>query len=188
MVFEEKTIESRRIYEGRIVNLRCDSVINVSGKIATREIVEHSGGVALVVFTDEKKFVLEKQYRKAAGKVLIEVPAGKAEPGETPQVTAARELREETGYTAGRLEKLCAMYASPGYCDEVLHVYLCTQLTLGATDFDESEAIDLYEYTAEEVLALIASGEIEDAKTIAAFFLAKQRLGQEGLLSCNPIR
>lgn len=188
MVFEEKTIESKRIYEGRIVNLRCDSVINVSGKLSPREIVEHVGGVALVVFTEDKKFVLEKQYRQAAGKVLIEVPAGKAERDEDPQVTAARELREETGYTAAKLEKLCAMYASPGYCDEVLHVYLCTELAPGETDFDESEAIDLYEYTAEEVLALIESGEIEDAKTIAAFFLAKQRLEQAGLLSCNPIR
>ncbi len=182
MVFEEKTVESKRIYEGRIVNLRCDSVINVSGNISKREIVEHPGGVALAVFTNEKKFVLEKQYRKAAGKVMIEVPAGKAEPGEDPRVTAERELKEETGYAAGRMQKLCAMYASPGYCDEVLHVYLCTQLTPGVTEFDESEAIDLYEYSAEEILALISSGEIEDAKTIAAFFLAKQRLEQEGLL------
>lgn len=182
MIFQEKVMKSNRIYDGKVVSLRCDEVINVSGKLSKREIVEHNGGAALAVFTDQKKFVMVKQYRNAPGKVLTEIPAGKIEGKEDPYETAVRELREETGYAAGRIEKLASMYASPGYCEELIHLYLCMELKSGETEFDESEAIDIYEYTASEILAMIENGEIEDAKTIAAFFLAKHKLEQEGLL------
>ncbi|MDD2217795.1 MAG: NUDIX hydrolase [Eubacteriales bacterium] len=182
MTFEEKVLKSNRIYEGKVVNLRCDEVINVSGRLAQREIVEHNGGAALVVFTDQKKFVMVKQYRNAPGKILIETPAGKTDGNEDPYETAVRELREETGYTAGRIEKLASMYASPGYCEEFLHIYLCMELSSGQTEFDESEAIDICEYTASEILSMIELGQIEDAKTIAGFFLAKYKLEQSGLL------
>lgn len=182
MIFEEKIVKSKRIYEGRVVNLRRDEVINVAGKTAQREIVEHSGGAALVVFTNEKKFVLVRQYRNAPARPLTEIPAGKRDGDEDPYETAVRELREETGYTADKIEKLASLYASPGYCEELLHLYLCTELTPGTTDFDESEAIEISEYTASEIMDMIETGEIEDAKTVAAFFLAKHKLEQAGLL------
>lgn len=182
MTFEEKTIKSKMIYEGKIINLRVDEVETVSGKPSSREIVEHDGGVAVAAFTDEKKLIMVRQYRKAAGEVLLEVPAGKQEKGELPEITAIRELKEETGYTAKKIEKLATLYASPGYCQELLHLFLCTDMTCGDTEFDESEAIEIAAYAIPELIEMIASGEIKDAKTVAAIFLAKQRLAQRGIL------
>jgi ADP-ribose pyrophosphatase len=168
MITEEKTISSEMIYEGAILNLRKDLVTVRGGKTSWREIVEHTGGVAMAALTGEGKMVMVRQYRKAAGKAMLEVPAGKTEPGEDPKAAAARELREETGYTAGRLERVAEFYTSIGYSTEVLRLYLATGLTAGETDFDDNESIDIYEYSADELLEMIRSGEVADAKTIAA--------------------
>ena len=178
MVFEEKTVSSEIIYKGRILNLRKDIVEACSGKAAEREIVEHDGGVTLAAITADGKMVMVKQFRKAAGKAVLEAPAGKREKGEDPRATAARELKEETGYTAAAYELLTKFYASVGYSEEVIYIYLCTGLTPGATEFDENEALDVLEYDLDELYEMAACGELEDSKTIIAVLLAKIHMGK----------
>lgn len=177
MTFEEKTIKSERIYEGKIINLRKDKVVVLHGT-SEREIVEHNGGAVLAAVTPEGKLVMVRQYRKPAGRVMLEVPAGKIDPGEKPEVTAARELKEETGYTAGKVEYLMDFYPSVGYSEEVLYLYLCTELTPGETSFDENEAIDIEEYEIDELCGMVMRGEIHDAKTIIAILAVKNLLGK----------
>ena len=177
MTFEEKTIKSERIYEGKIINLRKDKVVVLHGT-SEREIVEHNGGAVLAAVTPEGKLVMVRQYRKPAGRVMLEVPAGKIDPGEKPEVTAARELKEETGYTAGKVEYLMDFYPSVGYSEEVLYLYLCTELTPGETNFDENEAIDIEEYEIDELCGMVMRGEIHDAKTIIAILAVKDLLSK----------
>ncbi|MDR3294417.1 MAG: NUDIX hydrolase [Clostridiales Family XIII bacterium] len=174
MIIEEKTISTERVYEGAILNLRRDQVTVRDEKTSWREIVEHNGGVAVAAVTDEGKMVMVKQFRKAAEKAVLEVPAGKTEAGETDHLlTAARELKEETGYTAENMRRLSSFYSSIGYSTEILHLYLATGLTPGETDFDEHEAIEIFEYAPDALLGMVGTGEIEDAKTIVAIQAVK---------------
>ncbi len=140
MIFEEKTLKSEMVYRGKVLNLRRDEVMTVSGKPSIREIVEHGGGVALVAVTDKGKVIMERQFRKPLERVVLEIPAGKLEDGEDPLSAAGRELAEETGYRAEKIEYLTKYYPSVGYCQEALYMYLCTGLTKGQTDLDEDEA------------------------------------------------
>jgi len=172
MIFEEKTRKSEMIYEGKILNLRRDTVEVVGGNTSEREIVEHDGGVALAAITDEGKMVMIRQYRQAAGRVLLEVPAGRREKGEDPKATAARELKEETGYTASDIKLLTRFFSTCGYSEEIIYIYLCRGLTPGETEFDEHEAIDTVEYELPELYSMVKSGEVEDAKTIIAILMA----------------
>ena len=168
MIFEEKLIESERIYEGRILNLRRDKVTTVTGS-SYREIVEHNGAVAMVVLTDEGNIIMERQYRYACKRAVLEIPAGKIDKGETnPQAAAERELKEETGYTAGKVRYLCKFYPSVGFSEEVLYLYLCTDLTEGETDFDDNEALDIEKWDIDELHEMVMRGEIDDAKTLIA--------------------
>lgn len=177
MIFEEKRISSERIYEGAILNLRRDTVTAPKGT-AYREIVEHNGAVAIVPLTEDGKVVMVKQFRYPSGKVLLEIPAGKIDKGETePEKTAARELREETGYTAENLHYLGKINPSVAYTEEVIHLYAATGLTPGETDFDEDEALDIVEYDFKEAYEMAASGKLVDAKTIAAIFMTSCQLG-----------
>ncbi len=167
MTFEEKTISSERLYEGAILNLRRDEV-TVKNGISHREIVEHSGGAVMVAVTPAGRIVMVRQYRKPAGRVVLEVPAGKLDPGEDPLEAARRELREETGYTAGHVQYLLRCYPSVGYSEEILYLYLCTDLKPGETDFDENEAIDVEEMDPDTLQKMVMAGEIEDGKTVIA--------------------
>lgn len=171
MVFEEKTISSEIIYEGSILNLRKDKVHVKDNRVSYREIIEHNGGVAIAAITSEGKMVLVRQYRKAAEKAILEVPAGKIEDNEDHKLTAERELKEETGYTAGKVEFITSFYSSVGYSTEVIYLYFATELTPGEADFDDNEAIDILEYDLQVLKKMVLSGEIEDAKTIAAILL-----------------
>ena len=171
MIFKEKTLASEMIYKGRIINLRKDTVEVVGGKISEREIVEHDGGVTLAAITDAGKMVMVKQFRQAAGRALLEAPAGKREKHEEPIETAARELKEETGYTASDIKLLTKFYASCGYSEEIIYIYLCTGLIPGETDFDDNEALDIIEYDLKELYDMVINGEIEDAKTIIAILM-----------------
>ena len=173
MIVEEKTISSERIYEGKILNLRKDKVHVRDNKTSYREIVEHNGGVALAAITQEGKMVMVRQYRKAAEKAVLEVPAGKIEKGEDHRLTAERELKEETGYSAEKIEFITSFYSSIGYSTEVIYLYLATGLTPGETDFDDNEAIEILEYDLPELKKMVFSGEIEDAKTLAAILLVE---------------
>lgn len=179
MIFEEKTISSEMIYEGRILNLRKDKVHVRDNKTSYREIVEHNGGVALAAITPEGKMVMVRQYRKAAEKAILEVPAGKIEEDEDHRLTAERELKEETGYSAGKIEYITSFYSSIGYSTEVIHLYSATDLTPGETNFDDNEAIEILEYDLHELKKMVLNRDIEDAKTIAAILLTESIMERE---------
>ena len=175
MTFAEKTIRSERIYEGAIINLRRDEVTVRCG-VSQREIVDHNGGAVLAAVTDEGKMVMVRQYRKPAEKVMFEAPAGKIDGSEEPLSAAVRELKEETGYTAGQVRFLTSFYPSVGYSTEVLYLYLCTELVPGETDFDENEALDIEEWDVEELFSLVMKGQIDDAKTIIAIMMVREEI------------
>ena len=168
----ERVTASRRIYDGRIVNLREDSVELADAKPALREVVEHSDVVAIVPIDLDGNVLLVRQYRLPAGDVLLEVPAGGVDEGERPEDAAQRELREETGYRAERLERISGFFVSPGYCTEFIHVFLATGLTESALDADPDEDIVVERLPLSEAIALIDAGEIKDAKSIIGLLLA----------------
>ena len=165
---EERVLHSERIYEGREVSLRVDTVHLPTGRKTKREVVEHSDSVAIVAIDAEDNVLLVRQFRQPARRVLLEIPAGGIEPGEEPEDCAARELEEETGYRAGKLERLGGFYSSPGFCTEFLHLFLATELS--ETDAQEDEIIEVVRTPLEEVPHLIAAGEITDAKSIAGLY------------------
>ncbi|HZX47387.1 MAG TPA: NUDIX hydrolase [Clostridia bacterium] len=167
----EKTLESKTVYKGRIINLRLDSVVLENGNTALREVVEHPGAVGIVALKDNGDIVMVKQYRKAADQVLLELPAGKLEPGEDPADCAARELTEETGYIAGDLRYLVSFYTSPGFSNEVMHMFLATGLREGENDPDDDEMVETVEISPDRAMDMILEGEIKDGKTIAGILL-----------------
>jgi ADP-ribose pyrophosphatase len=163
----EKTVSSRQIYDGRAVKLRVDTVRKPNGKTTTREIVEHSDCVAVVVLDSKDKVILVSQYRKAVGKTLLEIPAGGIDPGEQPIASVRRELQEEIGYLPNKIDKLGGFYAAPGYCTEYLHLYLATHLVPSRREAEDTEDIEVVRVPLSRIPELIASGEISDAKSIA---------------------
>jgi ADP-ribose pyrophosphatase len=166
----EKTLSSQRIYDGRAVKLRVDTVRKRNGKIATREIVEHSEAVAVVVLDSRDRVILVRQYRKAVGKTLLEIPAGGVDPGEQPINTVRRELQEEIGYLPNKIDRLGGFYAAPGYCTEYLHLYLATYLIPSQLEAEDTDEIEVVRVPLAKIPDLIASGEISDAKSIAGLF------------------
>ncbi len=174
MIYEEKTMKSDKIYEGKIVNLRVDTVELPDKKYSKREIVEHPGGVALVPITEEGKLVLVKQYRKAIERFILEVPAGKLEINEEPRLTAIRELKEETGYTAKNIEYQVEFYTSPGFSNEKIYIFLASDLEKGDQELDNGEFIEIEEYDIDQLIRMIDRGEIIDAKTIISINIAKK--------------
>ena len=164
MIFEEKTLESEYIYKGKILNLRKDKVTVVSGE-SFREIIEHNGAAAVGAITDNKTMIMVKQYRKPLRKVLLEVPAGKRDGDEPFELTAIRELKEETGYSAKNVVYLGDMYPAAGYSEEVVAMYMATGLEKGETNFDPNEAIDIIEYPIDDLVDMVMKGEIKDSKT-----------------------
>ncbi|RWR15034.1 NUDIX domain-containing protein [Siminovitchia fortis] len=168
--FEEKTVSTETIFEGKIISVQVDEVELPNGKLSKREIVRHPGAVALIALTDENKIVMVEQYRKPLERSLLEIPAGKLEPGEEPAATAERELEEETGYRAGKMEYISSFYTSPGFADEIIHLYLATGLEKveNPADGDEDEFVELFELTLEEALECIRNERIYDAKTVFA--------------------
>ncbi|MBR1986074.1 MAG: NUDIX hydrolase [Mogibacterium sp.] len=173
MIFEEKTIDSKIVYEGPVFNIRKHRVTTVNGE-EIRDIVEHIGGSLMVAITQNGKVLMERQYRKAFERALLELPAGRTDPGEKPEVTAARELHEETGYTAGSIKHLLTFYPTCGYSNETLHIFICRDLTAGETEWDDSECIELLEFDPDELIDMIMRNEIKDAKTIIGLLFARQ--------------
>ncbi len=163
----EKTLSTKRIYEGRAVNLRVDTVRKPNGKETTREIVEHADAVAVVVLDSKDRAVLVRQYRKAVGKTMLEVPAGGVDPGEVPIATVRRELQEEIGYLPNKIDKLGGFYSAPGYCTEYLHLYLATYLIPSQLEAEDTDEIEVVRVPLSKIPELIASGEIADAKSVA---------------------
>ncbi|GLC87221.1 NUDIX domain-containing protein [Lysinibacillus piscis] len=175
--FEELTITTTPIYDGKVIKLQVDDVTLPDGKIAKREIVKHPGAVAIIAITEEGKLVLVEQYRKALERSIIEIPAGKIEAGEEPIVTARRELEEETGYGAKHFTYLQSFATSPGFADEIIHLFVAKdlyQLEQKAA-LDEDEFVELLEITLEEAQQMVAEERIYDAKTaFAVLWLALQ--------------
>jgi ADP-ribose pyrophosphatase len=168
---EEKTLSSKLIYEGRAVRLRVDTVRIPGGRETTREIVEHGDCVAIIALDDKENVLLVSQFRKSVEKELLEVPAGGIEPGEKLEECVRREMREETGFLPKKVERLGGFYSSPGYCTEYLHLFLATDLVPSPLQADDTESIRLLQVPLSEVLGLINSGSICDAKSIAALLL-----------------
>lgn len=180
--FEEKTIKRTELFNGRIIEVALDEVQLPDGKTAARELVFHHGGVGIIPITAENKMIFVKQFRKPLEKVVLEIPAGKIDPGEgaQPEKTAARELEEETGYQAKTLTHLASMYLSPGFSNELLHIYSAENLVKIENPLpqDEDEVLELYELTFAEAKQALADGLICDAKTI--FALQYWELKQKG--------
>ncbi|EUJ45187.1 NUDIX domain-containing protein [Paenilisteria rocourtiae] len=167
---EEKTLKSEMIFDGKIIKVVVDDVILPNGATSKREIVKHPGAVAVVAITPANKMVMVEQYRKPLEKAIVEIPAGKIELGEAPEWTAGRELEEETGYKTNGLKHLVSFYTSPGFADELLHIYLAGDLEkqVNPLQADEDEFVNIIEVSLEEALQLIEEQVICDAKTVYA--------------------
>lgn len=177
MELMEKTVERHVLFEGAIVTLRRDKAQLINGQVVSREVVEHPGGVGILAL-DGDDVLLVKQYRYAFSRVLTEIPAGKREPGEDPFVTAQRELKEEIGATAEAWTDLGALIASPGCYGETLYLFLACELTFGETHPDADEFLETVRLPFDEAVELCMSGELTDAKTVAAILKAKVLLGR----------
>jgi len=166
----EKTIHSEEIFSGRVISLHLQDVELPNGKQSKREIIKHPGAVAILAITNENKIVMVEQYRKALERTIVEIPAGKLEKGEEPELCAHRELEEETGYVCEKLELLTSFYTSPGFADEIVHVFLAKELSKkeNAAALDEDEFINLEELTLDEAIQYVKEQKIYDAKTIYA--------------------
>lgn len=176
--FEEKTIHSQEIFSGKIIRLQVDDVELPDGKTAKREIVKHPGAVAVIAINDDNKIIMVEQYRKPLERSLLEIPAGKLEYGEEPLVTAERELEEETGYAAGKMEHLISFYTSPGFADELIHLYLATDLKRidNPKIGDEDEFVELHEITLQDAIQCVNDKRIYDAKTAYAVLYLQLRM------------
>ncbi len=160
-----------------------DEVRYPDGHTAVREVVEHPGGAVVVPVLADRSVLLIRQYRHPADGYVFELPAGKLEKGEPPEACARRELEEETGYTAPALIHLTSMFTTPGFCDEVLHIYLAEQCVpaAGGQDLDPGESLlTVHPATMNEVLGMIDRQEIRDGKTLAGLFLAFRKMGLSG--------
>ncbi len=175
----EKTLSSQLIYDGRAVRLRVDTVKTPSGRETTREIVEHSDCVAIIAIDADNNVLLVNQFRKAAERELLEIPAGGIDPGEDPVATVRREMQEETGYLPRRVERLGGFYSAPGYSTEYLYLYLATDLIPSQLHAEDTESIKVVRVPVAQVPSLITSGKICDAKSIAGLltFLEYQKAG-----------
>ena len=172
---DEPSVDSRVAYEGKIVNLRVDTVSLPQGRMGTREIVEHVPCVCIVPLDDDGNVVMVRQYRKPVEETLLEVPAGGMDPGESPEDAARRELREETGYAAEELGHLSSFWTTPGFCTELMHAYVARGLRPGALSPDEDENIEVVRVPLSGAPDLIRRGEIRDAKSIASLLLVLDR-------------
>lgn len=167
----EETVSSRLIYEGKILNLRVDQVRLPDGRLSQREIVEHASCVAIVAVDKDGNLLLVRQFRQAAGKELLEIPAGSIEAGEEPVDAVCRELAEETGYRPQKVTRIGGFYSSPGFCTEYMHLYLASDLVAHKLTAEDSEGIEVVAVPPGEILKLIKSGVIEDIKSAAGLLL-----------------
>lgn len=170
----EEKIDGKTVYAGRILDLEVDRVLLPKGGEAFREVVRHPGAVVVLPLLADGRVVFVRQHRYPTGEVLLELPAGKLDPGEQPSLCAARELEEETGWRGAQIKDLGWFYTTPGFSDEVLHAFLATGLE-AASDHtpDQDEAIEIVTWTVEQALGACRDGGIRDSKTIATLFLAQ---------------
>jgi ADP-ribose pyrophosphatase len=170
MKFTEKLVKRKRVYKGNAVHFSVDLIRLPDGKTATREYLEHPGAVAVLPFIDKDNIVLVAQYRYPVGKLTLEIPAGKLDPGEKPEACVRRELEEETGFKAGRIKKLVSYWPTPAFSNEVLHVYAASGLKEAVKSPDEDEFIEHRIMPFKKALRMARDGRIMDSKTIVALF------------------
>lgn len=169
-------LDTETVFDGRVVKLSVDTLQD--GELTyEREVVHHSGSAVIVPLHDDGTVVLVRQYRHPVGRYLLEVPAGTLSENEQPEAGAARELEEELGLVASRLEKLAEFFVSPGFLQEKMWLYLATELSEGKQNLDDDEVLDIVRLPISQALEMISSGEIQDAKTIVGLMLAAPRAG-----------
>lgn len=179
MDYTEKRLSCEDKYKGKIIYVHRDKVRLSDGNEAWREVVEHSGGVGVIPVDENGDVWCVRQFRYPFGEHLLEVPAGKLEPGEDPFDCAVRELSEETGFTAAEYTDLGRLYPSPGYCRETLYIYMATGLTRGAAHLDKGEFLDVEKHSLSELYRMALEGDLPDAKTAMAVIKAKLLLLDE---------
>lgn len=161
-----RRLHSDRVFTGRIIDVVVDQVEMENGGLAVREVVEHPGGAVVLAVDDDGKIIFVRQPRYPVNLKLLELPAGKRDQGEAPEITARRELEEETGLQATRMIHLVSFYTSPGICNEELHLYLADGVKIGKINLEHDEMITLERYSLEEALHMVRTAAIKDAKTI----------------------
>ncbi|MBI2832525.1 MAG: NUDIX hydrolase [Chloroflexi bacterium] len=167
------------IFSGRAIKLRIDTIIGADGRETTREIVEHPDCIAVIPIDGDGNILLVSQYRKAAERQMLEIPAGGIDPGEDAEEAVRREMREETGFLPHKLERLCGFYSAPGYATEFLHLYLASELTPAPLSAEDTEGIKLVKVPVHGLSELISSGAICDSKSIAGLlFYLRYREGR----------
>jgi ADP-ribose pyrophosphatase len=171
MLKPEKKLSTKQIYQGRAVNMRVDTVEKAGGTRTTREVVEHSDCIAVVALDEQGNVLLVRQFRHAVDRLLLEVPAGGIDSGEQPTDAVRRELQEEIGYFPRKIDKLGGFYATPGYGTEYLHCFIATDLVPARLVAEDTDDIELVRVSPDEIRQLITSGEICDAKSIAALLM-----------------
>jgi ADP-ribose pyrophosphatase len=169
-------IDSKKVFSGRVIEVTVDTV-REGEQTYTREVVHHRGSAVILPAFDDGTIALVRQYRHPAVKYLLELPAGTLDERERPEDGAARELEEELGLVAGKMEKLSEFFVSPGFCEEKMWLYLATELTETQQRLEDDEFIEVVRLPIDQALQMIAGGEIEDAKTIIGLMLAAPRLG-----------
>ena len=183
MNYYEKTVNEERKYTGNIINVDKVTVVLPDGRESTRDVVRHPGASVILSITDDGKIIMVEQYRKPCEMISLELPAGKLDAGEPPEECAKRELQEETGYIAGKLAKVLTIHSTPGFSDEVLHMFVATDLVEKNAHPDEDEFISCRKYDISELISMVEKGEITDAKTIIGIFLADRIIKGEHKLS-----
>lgn len=176
MGFEEKPIKTETLYEGRIVTLKVETVELPNMKYGKREIVEHARGVGVIAVTERNTMYMVRQYRVAVKKMMLEIPAGLVDPEENPADAAKRELQEEIGYSPKKLEYIMDVYASPGFTDEKLSLFVASDLEESKLPEDDTEFLEVLEFSIEELYEKLLNFEITDAKTVIAIQYAYHNL------------
>lgn len=175
----ERTMKSEKIYDGKLISLRVETVELPDQKYSKREIVDHDPAVAILAADEEDNIILIKQYRKAVDKTIYEIPAGCLEIGESPKEGAIRELKEETGYTAQSIEYATEFFCSPGFCNEKIYVFIAKDIEKGEQKLDEDEFIECFKVPLEKAVKMIEVGEIMDGKTIVGILMYKNLKGED---------
>ena len=173
----EKTVDRKTVFDGKVFRVEVKEVELFDGSRSNREVVLHNGGATIVALDNDNNIFLVRQFRSPYEKVIYELPAGKLEAGEDPMECAVRELKEETGMQAEKVESLGCMYATPGYCSEIIHLYLATGLSSGEGRPDDGEFLQVIKMPLSEALAMIENNEISDAKTMVALLKTARKVG-----------
>ena len=181
MNLTEKPLSSEYPYRGKIVNMRVDQALLPNGRQAVREVVEHPGGVCVAALTDREELLFIRQFRYPYQEAILELPTGKRSPGEDPLECGIRELKEETGAVAARVEPLGRLYPSPGYTDEIIYLFLATGLSFGDSHPDDDEFLEPERLPLEEAVRRVMDGELDDAKTQIAVLKIWERKRQRKL-------